>query len=623
MKAELLAAARALDGGELDESRELLRTLPLVLRDRPERLVAVALWKRLLGRSGSVDPKEDSGREILAALDNMAAAALNRQHVWNAYEAIPVLESRIGAADAAAIVASTIWDCVLKSNPAMFTSVFELFFRAGGERCATAMAQFLAEQQDYIPNYWQFVLFTRSSAGRSRFEFADLAARLLKDTRRCDLAPLLDLYLKQLRQAPVLEITEAAQALISPAQRMRVAEYITGMGYTLDELRIVIASLPFLAGDSDAGKAITSLMQARLATAEHRWDDALEFAGVCCNDPQFLHAANLLRALSLARLRKPQDADTLLDQVLSNPDAAPFHRARATFIKVTNELATRGLPLPEDRSLEPFSAPVGRPLAQSLWVGPRLRWIERLCIKSFLDNGWRFQLYVYDEPEGVPEGCEVLDASAIIPARDVFLEGHGSGPHAGSVGAFSDLFRYRLLSERGGMWTDTDVINFKKFDPDGRRFVSTELTDAGLVTLNGAIMAAPANDEMVVRAYERACAILSSKDKMFFTRIGPYLLAEVALDLGVDKVELMPPNFLSPISWMNTASLLQPFDMLMARQEFQRAINVHVYTEMWRTLGLGLDRPPGEDTFLGRLYARHFGVQSGAGTFSARKVVNT
>jgi hypothetical protein len=67
----------------------------------------------------------------------------------------------------------------------------------------------------------------------------------------------------------------------------------------------------------------------------------------------------------------------------------------------------------------------------------------------------------------------------------------------------------------------------------------------------------------------------------------------------------MPPGFLSPVSWMNTASLLQPFERMMAREDMRQAVNLHVYTEMWRTLGLGLDRPPEPDTFIGRLYAHH------------------
>ena len=89
---------------------------------------------------------------------------------------------------------------------------------------------------------------------------------------------------------------------------------------------------------------------------------------------------------------------------------------------MTAELARRGLPPLQERPRKAFPATPGRPLAQSLWVGRKLRWIERLAIKSYLDNGWRFQLYAYDDPDNVPDGCEVLDAAAIIPAKDVFRE---------------------------------------------------------------------------------------------------------------------------------------------------------------------------------------------------------
>jgi len=159
------------------------------------------------------------------------------------------------------------------------------------------------------------------------------------------------------------------------------------------------------------------------------------------------------------------------------------------------------------------------------------------------------------------------------------------------------------------MWSDTDVINFKRFDPDGQRFICTEVSDAGVIGLNGAIMAMPAGDEFIGRAYERARALLADNDGMFFTRIGPYLLAELLVETGVDAIELMPPGFLSPVSWMNVGSLRQPFAKVMAQQKIRQAVNLHVYTEIWRTLGLGLDRPPGPETFLGRLYADHFGEE--------------
>jgi hypothetical protein len=346
----------------------------------------------------------------------------------------------------------------------------------------------------------------------------------------------------------------------------------------------------------------------RPANAEGLWSDVVEPAAGAAVPTQFRYQAKLLRANALGRTGRTEDGRRIVSEVRLANDVPGFLRARTEFIGLTLESIDRGIPLPEHSEIPELPERPGRPLAQSLWVGPRLRWIERLAIRSYLDNGWRFQLYVYDDPEGVPDGCEVLDASAIIPEGQVFREGSGSGLHAGSVGAFSDLFRYRMLAERGGMWTDTDVINFRRFDPDGMCFVSTEISDAGLITPNGAMMAAPAGADIMERAYDRASALILSGD-MYFARIGPQLLGEILADGGLEDAFLMPPGFLSPVSWMNTGTLLRPHDEVMARQEMKNIVNMHVYTEMWRMLGLGLDRPPLESTFLGRLYAEKFGAR--------------
>lgn len=638
-----MTVARALDAGKLEEARDCLRSFPLVRCDPSQRRVAFAFWKRILAgpqarrrprnlaplrqelfpgpdNFGVHDPDEVAGQksqQILEALDALNDASSATGNLWKAYHAIPVLEANIGAVDTAAIVVTTLWDFVLEANPAFFECVFELLFRAGGERGIDAWQQILAAQRDYIPLYWHFVLLANSVSGSNQSDSAAIIARALRNSGRAELAPLFDVYIKQMRQAPVSEIVAAARSLESADQRNRVADYMVEIGYMPEELPIAVAAIGDLSGNSDAGKDAASFMLARLANAENRWRDVLGITETLRTSSRYRHAADLLRAQALARLNETERANELLDSVIGDKRASRFLHARAAFLRVTTELVARGLPLPEQRAIKPLPHGVGRPLAQSLWIGRRLRWIERLAIKSYLDNGWRFQLYTYDEVANVPEGCEVLDASVIIPAKDVFREGRGSGVHTGSIGAYSDLFRYKLLLMRGGMWTDTDVINFKRYDPEGQRFICTEISDAAVVTLNGAVMAAPAGDEFVARAYERARQLLAENDRMFFTRIGPYLLAELVVEFGADKIELMPPAFLSPISWLNAASLLQPFDAVMSRLEFQQTVNLHVYTETWRTLGLGLGRPPSPTSFLGRLYAAHFGEEA-----SPREAVN-
>jgi hypothetical protein len=200
-----------------------------------------------------------------------------------------------------------------------------------------------------------------------------------------------------MQQAPVTEIAAAARVLTAPDQRARVAEYVIDMGYAAEELPVIVTAFAALVGDSDADKAALALMQARLANAERRWRDTLELAELARAEPRHRPAADLLRAHALAGMNEADRAITVLDEIVAEPETANFQRARATFIRVTAELSKRGLPALQERSRKTFPATPGRPLAQSLWVGRKLRWIERLAIKSYLDNGWRFQLYAYDD----------------------------------------------------------------------------------------------------------------------------------------------------------------------------------------------------------------------------------
>ncbi len=256
--------------------------------------------------------------------------------------------------------------------------------------------------------------------------------------------------------------------------------------------------------------------------------------GAARSDLNYRNAADLLRAHALARMKNVDGARTVLDAVQTDADASHFDRARATFIRVTTELVRRGLPTPEERCVE-IVAP-----------GRAARWRNRSgsAASSAGSNGSRSRRICVTG--GVSSSTSMMSRT-MCPRAVKFSMPQRSSPSrkcSGKVGVaaftpgrsalFLICFATQLLFERGGLWTDTDVINFRLYEPDGRKFVCTEISDAGLVTLNGAIMAAPAGDAMMERAYQRASALLGAKDKMFFTRVGPYLLAELALEFGVE-----------------------------------------------------------------------------------------
>lgn len=610
LKDHLIGIARLLDEGLYGEAVARFLSAPLTSEKKAVRLVALTLWKRLVadGYGAGALPIKDAER-VLSALAHLSRSIEHGVFSQAADKGLDDIRGEWGVAQAAAVAGTTLWDIVLEAPEGTFGRVFELFFDGGGRQCLDAWTQFLGHRPDYAPVYWNFAQMRNAFRALGHQEFADQMIQAAEDAGRRDLKPLLSVYLLQMQQVPVPEIMSAALALEDPEQRGRFSDCMLGIGYMPDELGPAVESFRELVRNDENREASISFMEARLANAERRWADVLPLTTAAQSDPKLVQLANVVEANALACLGQADAAETKLDDLVSAPDVPDFMNARAEFIRVTAKLVEKDLPLPEDRALKVNLETVGRPLAQSLWVGKRLRWIERLAIKSYLDNGWRFQLYAYDDISNVPSGCEILDANVIVPEREVFTEGPGSGLHVGSVGAFSDLFRYKMLHDRGGMWTDTDVINLGRYDPEGMQFVSSELTDAGLITLNGAIMAAPAGNEFVATAYERSRRLLRG-DEMFFTRIGPYLIAELLLELGFEAMDIQPPQFLSPVFPMNTGSLLQPYERVVERPEIRDALNMHVYTEMWRLLGLGLESPPNPATYLGRLYADALGEQA-------------
>ncbi len=92
----------------------------------------------------------------------------------------------------------------------------------------------------------------------------------------------------------------------------------------------------------------------------------------------------------------------------------------------------------------------------SFWYTPKgykgIGLMELLSIKSFLDNGYKFELYTYNLDDRIFnklneifDDFELKDAGEIIPFENYFSDDRGAG-----VAAFSDYFRFNMLYLRGG-----------------------------------------------------------------------------------------------------------------------------------------------------------------------------
>ena len=95
-------------------------------------------------------------------------------------------------------------------------------------------------------------------------------------------------------------------------------------------------------------------------------------------------------------------------------------------------------------------------IVHMLWIGDTLSAMEQLTVQSFLQCGYRVYLWTYSPDLFAPAGVVRKDANEIIPEEKIFTYNHYNkfGHGKKSYSGFSDIFRYKLLYEHGGIWSD-------------------------------------------------------------------------------------------------------------------------------------------------------------------------
>jgi len=222
------------------------------------------------------------------------------------------------------------------------------------------------------------------------------------------------------------------------------------------------------------------------------------------------------------------------------------------------------------------------PPVQGLWVGPRLTAMERMAIQSFLDNGHAYHLYCYGDVEGVPRGTTVKNGAEVLPASQIF--GYAEGFAKGSVAAFSNFFRYKLLLERGGWWVDTDVVCLRPFAmSDDRLWASERMDLPGDLVVSTSVIKVEPGDALMAWAWNQ-CSQLE-RGGITFGQIGPRLL-----QAGVDALNLhafmRPHTFFSPVAFYDWRTMVESSRLPAIRPE---TYGVHLWNQMWSANGVDKD----------------------------------
>ena len=183
-------------------------------------------------------------------------------------------------------------------------------------------------------------------------------------------------------------------------------------------------------------------------------------------------------------------------------------------------------------------------IVQSLWVGPRLSRLEYYSIKSFLTLGYTFHLYTYEKVKNIPKGTVIKDASEIMPAKDIFDLKSTYLP-------FSDIWRYKMLHDKGNYWVDLDMIAIKKFDFDTEKdkyvFSSERTIQEGAYKSrskkvpNIGVLKAPKGSPFYLEAYEKCLAFNTNKkndDKLKYMKMLRALIKKHDMEKYVKEPKL-------------------------------------------------------------------------------------
>jgi len=225
-------------------------------------------------------------------------------------------------------------------------------------------------------------------------------------------------------------------------------------------------------------------------------------------------------------------------------------------------------------------------VVQSLWIGDCLSPMEQLTIRSHLAQGHEFHLYAYDNISGVPPGTTMMDARDILPQEQGALR-YSVGIGKGSVAAGSNLFRYKLLLEKGGWWVDMDLTALRPFDVPEEAVISSEpptsprlgqMDNIGIAQCSCIKMPPghPLMRELLLRTENR------SQYRARYGTLGPIILRRTLKELGYEH--LLPDwRRFSPFCSRDLRSVLSG---RWRPAWLNESLSIHWFNEVWRRRGL-------------------------------------
>ena len=152
---------------------------------------------------------------------------------------------------------------------------------------------------------------------------------------------------------------------------------------------------------------------------------------------------------------------------------------------------------------------------------------------------------MYEDVAGVPAGTVLCDATKILPASRIFQYYE----HASYAG-FANFFRYKLLLELGGWYSDTDEVCLRPFEFDTEYVFSAQgIRTPRLVNIN--VMKVPPGSEIMSRAWD-ACQAMDISTLRWGVS-GPELFNRLVGECSLQHF-VQPPEVFNPFDFSDWKS---------------------------------------------------------------------
>jgi mannosyltransferase OCH1-like enzyme len=232
--------------------------------------------------------------------------------------------------------------------------------------------------------------------------------------------------------------------------------------------------------------------------------------------------------------------------------------------------------------------------------------MEKLSMVSFLQNGHPYHLYTYKDIKGVPDKVILKDAKRIISEENIFKYRNYN-----SYAGFSNLFRYKLLLEKGGFWVDTDVVCLKPFQfiSDyvfaSENYVSYEKKTITQVT--NCVIKVPAGSKIMGYCYEQSLA--KNPNELKWGETGPKLISKAVLKQFKMHSQVQNPTTFCPIPYQFwkffIADNINLEDAVKITELTNDSYSIHLYNEMWRRNNVNKNESFAPDSIFEKLKKRY------------------